>query len=137
MKDPFRSLADIQRELDDMALEITRARFIHFTTPRSWQPALNVFRCGGQFVVCADLAGVDRASIEVRAEPRRLTIRGERAIAEPSCDDPPAVQVLALEIDHGLFERVLELPADIDPQRVTAEHRNGMLWIKLPLRLHG
>lgn len=136
MKNPFRSLEDIQRELGDVAVEITRTHFFHFGTSSSWQPAVNAFRCGAQYVICVDLAGVDRNAIEVRAEPRRLTIRGERPVAEPGCDDVPAVQVLTLEIDHGRFERVVELPTEVDPDQVTAEHRNGLLWIRLPLRSH-
>lgn len=137
MGTPFRSLADLQRDLGDVAIEITRTHFVHFTAPTGWQPAINAFRCGERFVICIELAGVDKADIQVRAEPTRLTIRGTRGIAEPSCDDPPALQVLALEIDHGRFERILELPTEIDPDQVTAEHRNGLLWLKLPFRMHG
>lgn len=137
MKNPLHTLEQIQRELDLMALEVRRTQFVHFSSQGAWQPAVNAFRCGSQFVVVAELAGVDRAAIRVEAEPRRLAIRGTRALPEPSCDEPPALQVHALEIDHGPFERVLELPEDIDPDQVSAEHRNGLLWIRLPLRSHG
>lgn len=137
MKNPFRSLNQIQRHVGDIAVEVTQAHFIHFEVPGGWQPAINAFRCGERFVICVELAGVDRSSIEVRAETRRLVIRGTRAIPEPGCNDAPAVQVLALEIDHGPFERVVELPADVEPKSVSAEHGNGLLWIRLPLRAHG
>jgi HSP20 family protein len=137
MKDPFRKLEEIQRDIGDVAVAITRTHFIHFNAPNAWQPAINAFRCGEKFVICAELAGVDKNDIDVRAEPRALIIGGVRRIAEPSCDEAPAVQVLALEIDHGRFERVIELPTDVDPERVTAEHRDGLLWIKLPVRTHG
>ena len=136
MKDPFGNLEHIQRYLGHVAIEITHLQLAGFELLRGWQPAVNVFRCGAQFIVCVELAGVDQSAIDLRAESRRLAIRGTRALAEPTCDDPPALQVLALEIDHGRFERILDLPADIDPQRVTAEHRHGLLWIKLPLRAH-
>jgi len=39
-----------------------------------------------------------------------------------------------MEIDYGPFERMLELPAEVDPERVNAEHREGLLWVYLPLR---
>ena len=118
-------------------MEVTQAQFIHFDVPGSWHPAVNAFRCGERFVICVELAGVDRDAIEVRAEARRVIIRGTRAIPEPSCNDAPAIQVLALEIDHGPFERVIELPADVEPKQVTAEHGNGLLWIRLPVRTQG
>jgi HSP20 family protein len=137
MKNPFRNLDEIQRDLGNIAVQLTHTQFFHFSLPRVWQPALNAFRCGEQFVICVELAGVEKAGLDVRAEARRLIIRGTRQIPEPSCDEVPAVHVLALEIDHGPFERILELPADVDPERVAAEHRNGLLWIKLPLRTLG
>jgi HSP20 family protein len=136
MPNPFRNLDDIQRDLGDLVVEITQAHFVHFRAPTAWQPAVNAFRCGDDFVICIDLAGVDKSEIDVRVEARRLIVRGSRPVPEPACDEGPKVHVLALEIDHGRFERVLDLPADVDPARVTAEHRNGLLWIKLPLRPH-
>jgi HSP20 family protein len=134
MKSPFRNLDEIQRHVGDIAVQLTQAQFFHFTVARGWQPALNAFRCGEHFIVCVELAGVDKAGIDIRAETRRLVIRGSRQTPEPACDEAPAVHVLALEIDHGPFERILDLPTDVEPDRVTAEHRNGLLWIKLPLR---
>lgn len=132
---PFRNLDYIQRELGEMAVQLTQVQFLHFSVPRRWQPAVNAFRCGNHFIICVELAGVEQAGIEVRAEASRLSIRGTRAAPEPSCDDAPALHVLALEIDHGPFERVLSLPSEVEPAQVTAEHRNGLLWIKLPLRV--
>ena len=44
------------------------------------------------------------------------------------------VQVLVMEIDYGAFEREIVLPCDVDPDGVTAEKRDGLLWIFLPLR---
>jgi HSP20 family protein len=134
MKNPFRNLDEIQRELGNIAVQLTHTQLLHFSVPRVWQPALNAFRCGAHFVICVELAGVEKTSLDVRAESRRLIIRGTRQIPEPSCDEVPAIHVLALEIDHGPFERILELPADVEPESVAAEHRNGLLWIKLPLR---
>jgi HSP20 family protein len=134
MKHPFRNLDEIQSDLGNIAVQLTHTQFFHVSVAKSWQPPLNAFRCREEFVVCVELPGVDKAAIEIRAEARRLTIRGIRKIPEPSYDESPALHVLALEIDYGPFERLLELPADIEPGRVTAEHRDGLLWIKLPLR---
>ena len=137
MKNPFRSLHEIQRDLGDLAVAVSRTHLFHFTASTGWHPSINAFRCGNHFVICVELAGVNRSDIEVRAESRRLLIRGTRVMPEPACDEEPAAQILALEIDHGRFERVLELPAEVEHDHVTAEFRNGLLWIKLPLRTHG
>ena len=39
-----------------------------------------------------------------------------------------------MEIDHGGFERQINLPMSVDSARVTAEQNNGLLWIHLPWR---
>jgi HSP20 family molecular chaperone IbpA len=37
-----------------------------------------------------------------------------------------------MEIDHGAFVRAVELPRNVANNRITAEYRNGILWIELP-----
>ena len=102
-----------------------------------WTPAVNVFGCGKQIVVCVELAGVKKESIHIEAEPRRLLLRGYREAPEPDNCDGPLMKVLALEIDHGRFQREIALPVNVDPGSVKAEHRNGLLWIHLPFRNDG
>ena len=59
--------------------------------------------------------------------------------AEPTAGGPaggPAehkrVRIHLMEIDHGSFCREVELPEDVDRDRIAANYRNGMLWIELP-----
>jgi HSP20 family protein len=84
--------------------------------------------------ICVDLAGVDKSSIDLTVEPRRLVLRGTRQAPEPADGEGRPVQMLALEIDYGPFERVVELPAEVDSEGAGAEHENGLLWIYLPLK---
>jgi HSP20 family protein len=134
MNDPFDHLAHLQRQLGGIAAQLTRVQFTYFTAAERWRPAINAYHCGNQFVICVDLAGADQSATEVVAEPRRLIIRGERPPPGPPCDQSETVHVLEMEIDYGPFERVVELPADIHPNRVKAEYREGLLWVSLPLR---
>jgi HSP20 family protein len=101
--------------------------------PPSWRPAVNAYRCSDCFVIYVDLAGVPPDSIEVNAHPGRVVVRGRRPAPEPSCLRSELAQLLALEIDQGAFERVLDLPQGIDPQGITTEYNDGMLKIRLPL----
>ena len=81
--------------------------------------------------ICVDLAGIDKSLIDLQVEPRRVTVRGSRDAPEPI---DQAVQMLALEIDYGPFERQVELPAEVDVEQARAEQENGLLWICLPLK---
>jgi HSP20 family protein len=70
--------------------------------------------------------------IQILVERRRLTLRGVRPSLEPA-ENCTGMVVLAMEIDHGPFERILELSVEVDPDRVVAEYRQGVLWIQMPL----
>lgn len=99
---------------------------------QAWTPAVNVYECGSELHVCVDLAGVPREAISVTVEPGRLVIEGRREVPEP---DREATQCIReMEIDHGLFRRVLALPESVDLDRVESHYREGMLWVMLPLK---
>ncbi len=108
-------------------------RYLSVAREPAWTPAINAYLCREQIVVCAELAGVVTEHIELHAEPRRLVIRGRRQPLETSGDEGPPLQVLALEIDQGVFQREIPLPRAIDPAGVRAQQRDGLLWIYLPL----
>jgi HSP20 family molecular chaperone IbpA len=80
--------------------------------------------------ICVDLAGVETAQIELLVESGRLIIRGARQLPEPPSG---CCQIMAMEIDYGPFQREVLLPASIDLAHVTAEQREGLLWIELPI----
>ncbi len=126
-------LRRLHSRLGDVVYQFTRVQFAVLPSPEAWQPAINAYRCDGQITICVDLAGVDREALDLRIERRRLFISGRREMPEPRGKNEQTLQVLTMEIDWGRFERELELPADVDPKRVTAEQRNGLLWIRLPL----
>ncbi len=135
-------MADIRRlqlqrlfgHLGEVAYELTNVQFSRCSTPETWYPAINAYRCATGIVVCVELAGVDRSQLDVQVESGRVRIRGQRQPPEPRDREQEVLQVLAMEIDYGPFEREVALPAEVEPERVTAEQRNGLLWIFLPLR---
>lgn len=95
---------------------------------------MNAYRCEGCIRICFDLAGVDKAGIDLRIEPDRIILKGTRPTPEPASAEGRPQQIVAMEIDHGPFARELRLPAEVIPGEVTAEQRNGLLWVRLPLR---
>jgi HSP20 family molecular chaperone IbpA len=121
--------------LGDVRFQITGVQFSHLA-PQKWQPAINAFRCETAVRICVDLAGVDRSHIDLTVEPSRVVVRGTRIPPEPTVAQGPALQMLALEIDYGPFEREVNLPGDvqIDVDEAHAEQENGLLWIILPLK---
>ncbi len=127
-------LERLHGQLNDILCQLTRMQFSQYTRPTTWAPAINAYRCDSHVTICVDLAGVDKSAIDLSVESRRIRIRGRREAPEPCGGEPKPQQVLCMEIDYGPFERQIELPAEVDAKHVTAEQRNGLLWIYLPLR---
>ncbi|MBV9325144.1 MAG: Hsp20/alpha crystallin family protein [Chloroflexi bacterium] len=99
-----------------------------------WTPAMDVYETARALVVLLDLAGVDAARTEIRAEPHLLVIRGVRR--EPHVQEKPDERrsYLALEIPYGHFERSVRLPPGLDTSAAHASYRDGLLEIALPKR---
>ena len=133
--DPIRhiKLRWLHGTLGDVSYQLSRVQFSR-VAPAKWQPAINAFRCETAIRICVDLAGIEKSKIDLTVEPRQVIIRGTRDVPEPSHGEGRALQLLALEIDYGPFEREVPLPAEVDVDRASAEQENGLLWIHLPLK---
>lgn len=127
-------LRQLHGRLGDLMIQFTKVNFTHSPAPDAWTPAVNAYRCPVRFAVCVDLAGVARDAIDIEVEGRIIRLRGCREIPEPKGQNEQPTQILAMEIDAGPFVREITLPADIERDLVTAEHREGYLWIYLPFR---
>ncbi len=114
------------------------AGYYSFYSGEAWTPSVNLYESERAYIVCVDLAGVDKDKIDIEVQGGVLTLRGRRAA--PSDFDPECLEdgsgnkcrVHLMEIDHGAFARSVELPQDADRDKINARYRNGLLWIELP-----
>jgi len=90
-------------------------------------PALNVGSTPGSVEVYAFAPGMDPSKIEVTVDRGVLTIAGERPA--PTVDGKS--NVYSRERVFGSFKRALSLPEDIDPERISANYRDGLLQISI------
>jgi len=127
---------EIERIVDHMGSmidEMMNRNFFRSSTPDSWQPALNVYEAPGRFLVCVDLAGMDRREIEVWAEDTTLHVNGVRPKpAIPGASEGEDLSVHVMEIDSGRFHRKVPIPPDVDCKAIRAIYRHGFLWIVMP-----
>lgn len=107
-----------------------------FSPAETWTPSVNLYETTTHYIVCVDLAGVDKDKIEVTVTEQQLKLRGARPVPSHAEAEhhatPTRYRVHLMEIDHGPFCREVELPQNVDRQRIRASYRNGMLWIELP-----
>lgn len=128
-------LTQIVSMADQIAAQLHGLHFAGLKSADSaWQPEVNVYACADRIEVCVDLAGVSKQDIRVDVEPRRLVIRGHRALPDSGAS-PREGRILIMEIADGDFERVIDFAVDVDRDRVTARQDNGWLWVTLPIAL--
>ncbi len=94
-------------------------------------PEINVGRTAESVEVFAFAPGIDASSLEVTLERNVLKLSGMRASGIPGRESK--VQLYANERPEGRFSRTVSLPDDIDPLKVAAKYRDGVLRISIGL----
>ncbi len=93
-------------------------------------PALNLWEDSDRLCVEAELPGFELDDLEIVVTGgKRLTLKGTRKQAAVT-----GGVWHRQERNFGSFERTLELPHDVDAERVSAEFKLGVLTITLPKR---
>ena len=78
----------------------------------------------------AELPDMSREDIEITLDNGTLTLKGEKKFSQDVKED----QYHRIERRYGAFQRSFSLPPTVDPSKVQAEYKNGVLSIRLPLR---
>ena len=94
----------------------------------SWNPVVDIYDNDDQFVITAELPGVDKKDISVNLEGRELTLKGERS----SDNEVKEENYYIKERRYGKFERVFTLPEDVDQDKITADYKDGVLKVSIP-----
>lgn len=95
--------------------------------PTGWSPAIDLFETADEFVLIAELPGVDPASIDLSVTGNILNLRGVKnpeAVAEGHAP--------LRERHFGTFHRQVVLSNEVNFDAVQAEARHGVLKVRLP-----
>lgn len=96
-------------------------------TAGSGFPAVNVATEEDKVHVLVFAPGIDAGQLDVSILGNVLTVQGRRELPKA----PEGAQAWVNERLGGRFCRTLTLPDDVDPQRVEAQSRDGVLWIQV------
>jgi HSP20 family protein len=95
--------------------------------PTAWSPAIDVFETADEFVLYAELPGVDPASIDLSVTGNVLSLRGVKVATTP-----PEGHGAVTERRFGAFHRQITLSNEVNFDAVQAEARHGVLKVRLP-----
>jgi HSP20 family protein len=97
-------------------------------SPRTWEPAIDVYETGSDVVVLVELAGAKEDEIEVTVHGQALIVRGERRDIKQGIKRTYS----QMEVLWGPFERDIALPAAVDVNQIKAFYERGFLEVILP-----
>jgi HSP20 family protein len=120
----------LRRELDDLFGLAGMPTSIR-SAPGAF-PALNIGHTPASIEIYAFVPGIDPKQIDVTIDRGVMTISGERQSDLPEND--PKVNVYGNERFAGRFRRAVTLPDDIDPGKVEASYRDGVLRVSVARR---
>jgi HSP20 family protein len=127
--DPFRELEEVHNRLSsffDSGFPRTRERDESILTT-AWAPLVDISEDDRGYTLKVELPEMKREDIKVSVENGLLTISGER-IREKEENNRKYHRV---ERAYGSFVRNFSLPQNVDPSKVEAHYRDGMLHVSI------
>jgi len=117
-------LQDRVRRLVDDVFHISRP--IAFSEG-GWVPAVDIYEGPDAIYVVVEAAGVDIDSLRLIFEGQFLHLSGQR-------HSPVSLgkrRFYQMEIEYGLFERIVRIPVAINLEQIEAHYENGLLIVEM------
>jgi HSP20 family protein len=129
--DPFRELNAVQERVNRLFGDVYRAADDDVMRRGAWAPPVDIYDSGNhELVIKAELPDMTKDDIEITVDNNTLTLRGEKKMDSAMKDEC----CHRIERTYGAFSRAFSLPTTVDTSKVSADYKNGVLTIKLPVR---
>ena len=92
---------------------------------RSW-PAINLYDEGSKLVLDAEVPGLSEKDIQLSLNQNILSISGERKVETPKDYAVHRQERVAIR-----FARSFSLPCKVDPEKVAAQVKDGLLTVSM------
>ena len=96
----------------------------------AWLPVVDIEESEQDYVIHAELPGLDKDKVKVTVEDGVLTLSGERDL-ERTVEGRAYHRI---ERSHGTFSRSFTLPEDSNAECVAAQFTNGVLVVRVAKR---
>jgi HSP20 family protein len=128
--DPFRELEEVSTRLNRLFTQPFGRRLAEDegSLMAEWAPAVDVQETDVEYLIKADLPEVKKEDVRVELQDGMVCLRGERKQEK----EEKGKKFHRIERAYGQFERRLALPREVDPQKVAAEFKDGVLKVHLP-----
>ena len=125
---PWNSMDQLRREMGRLFEGQLSSEEESNIATSDWVPAVDIQENEKEFLIHADIPGVDPNDIDVHMEDGMLTIKGERE-SETKEEKEGYKRV---ERQHGTFYRRFSLPDTANADKISAQSKHGVLEISIP-----
>ncbi|MCD6219107.1 Hsp20/alpha crystallin family protein [Candidatus Calescamantes bacterium] len=94
----------------------------------TWAPEVDVYEDENNVIVEAEIPGLKAEELDISVTGNTITLRGEKKGEK----EKKAKNYHLLERTYGSFERVIELPTEVEAPKAKAKLKNGVLEVVLP-----
>lgn len=128
--EPFREISRLRREMDRLWEEFfgPSRRAFEPLFAETWTPAIDVSETADKVTVKAEVPGIEPKDIEISMVGDTLTIKGEKKAER----EEKGESYHLVERSYGSFSRSIRMPAPVDPDKIEATYKNGILTITCP-----
>jgi len=124
--DPFDLVADLQGDMNRLfSSSLHRGPQTSFG---EFLPSLEVKEDENKFQLHLDIPGMERKDLDISVSGNILTVKGERKEEEHKKEKG----CFYSERRYGSFQRSVELPVEVDADKVAATYKDGVLELVLP-----
>lgn len=125
--DPLRDILSLQERMNRLFEEsLLRGRELKPAQAAAWAPTVDVYETAEAFVILAELPGVSEDDVDITVDGDEVRLRGERHLPGPR---PESFE--RLERSYGPFARSFRFEQEVDPDRVMAEFKDGLLRLEV------
>jgi HSP20 family protein len=124
---PFKELPALREEMNKLWSFFGERPFME-PFGKEWQPSLDVSETKDNIVVKAEVPGMDGKDIDISLSGGVLTLKGEKKQEKEEKDE----NYYFAERSYGAFFRAVQLPQEVQTDKIKASYKNGVLTITLP-----
>lgn len=127
---PATALVRMRDEMDRVFDRFVRdpLDFVWAGDGRTWTPSMDMAETENEVTIKVELPGMTAKDVDVSISGNRLTLSGKKDESREEKGENFYVN----ERRFGSFQRMMELPDGVDPEKIAAEQENGVLTIKVP-----
>jgi HSP20 family protein len=96
--------------------------------PAGFAPRLEVVERENEYLVTAELPGLEEKDFQIEVHGNVLTVRGEKRGEQSGEEQGRHFS----ERVYGAFRRGIELPVEVSSEKASASFKNGVLTVTLP-----